>query len=338
MAIGSIADAVVKSDFAHQGIIEGVAQNLRVFNELSNGAIRLLDPVNKPGYNADNIYFSTFEDFTTRQNVASGGNLSSDDIGNITDIQEREVKLNRKTVVQQDEQFFRKGASGLQGGADELRVKLESGFVMSALKKQINDAIAACATAIRSQTALKYDRVTIGSNTGFSVLWLNNALALLKDLRDEVRCLVMNHESYRQLVADNVGRAISNVGGAVLREGTTATYGLPVLVTNAPALSGASIVGSAGSATDYLVLCLKENAVTVTVTEQYAFDMWRVPGKEIPTWEMFGRWAHNIRVKGLSWKTDSEDNPTDAQLTTTTKWELKASSAERAAGAVLIHA
>lgn len=342
MAVGTIADAVVKTPYAHTGIVEGVSQNIDLFNNLSNGTIVLRDPVNRGGYNADQLYFGTFEDFTTRHKVASGGSLASADVKNIVDIQSRAVKMNKKIVVQQDEQFFRKGASGIQNideAAAVVRGAIEREFVRSAMKSQINDAINALQASIRSQTALVNDVVTGAASSGAAGLThsrLNATLAKLGDQRGRIRALVMHSESYRQLVDQNVGAALTGVSDLVLREGTTATYGLPVLVTDASALTG-DLIGSAGTADEYIVLGLVENAMELTVTEEYTFDVTKMTGKEIPSYEMFGRWAHELRVKGLSWKTSSADNPTTTALGTTSNWEKKATSNKMCAGVALIH-
>ncbi|MEM8937366.1 MAG: major capsid protein [Pseudomonadota bacterium] len=342
MAVGTIADAVVNTPFAHTGIIEGVSQNIDLFNSLSNGTIVLRDPVNRGAYHADEIYFGTFEDFTTRHKVASGGSLSSDDVKNISDIQVRDVKMNKKIVVQQDEQFFRKGASGIQNideAAGVVRGAIEREFVRAALKSQLNDCVNAVQAAIRSQTALVNDVATGAASAGAGGLTharLNTTLAKLGDQRGRIRALVMHSESYRQLVDQNVGAALTGVSDLVLREGTTATYGLPVLVTDAASLTG-DLIGSAGTADEYIVLGLVENAIELTVTEAYTFDVTKMTGQEIPSYEMFGRWAHSLKAKGLSWKTASADNPTETALGTTTNWEKKATSEKMCAGVALIH-
>lgn len=338
--VGTIADAVVKSPFLHTGTIEGVSQNIDAFNALSNGTIVLRDPVNRPGYVDDKLYFGTFEDFATRHKVASGGTLASADIKKVVDVQEREVKLNRKIVVQQDEQFFRKGASGLQGGADELANMLGNGFAMAALKQQVNDSIRAAVGSIRSQTSNVNDVATGAASAGAAAVTparLNNTLAKLGDQRGRVRCLVMHSESYRQLIGDALSAAVTGISDFTLREGVPQTFGIPTLVTDAPALTSTSFVGSAASASEYAVLALVGNAIELTVTEEYSLTVTQMTGQEIPTYEMFGRWAHNMRIKGLSWKTSSGDNPSDTAISTTTNWEKKATNAKMLAGAVLIH-
>lgn len=340
LPIGSIADAVAKSPYAHSGYAEGVSRNLAVFNELSNGTIRLNDPINRPGYVDDLINFGTFEGFATRHKVASGGTLASADVKKIVDIQERAVKLNHKIVVYQDEQFFKKSAANLQGGPDELRPLLEQNFVGAALTQQVNDAINAAVAAIRSQTSNVNDIVTGAASAGLTratPVALNNTLAKLGDQRGRIKCLVMHSESYRQLIGDAISSVVSGIADFTLRSGTPQTFQIPVLVTDAPGLTSNSFVSSATSSTEYAILALVENGVQLTVTEEYMLDITRVPGQEIPSYEMFGRWAHELRIKGLSWKTSSDNNPTSTVLGTTTSWEKKATSQKMLAGAVLIH-
>lgn len=343
MAVGSIADAVVNTPFAHTGIIEGVSQNIDLFNAVSNNTIVLRDPVNRGGYNADQIYFGTFEDFATRHKVASGGTLSSADVKNVVDIATRAVKMNAKIVVQQDEQFFRKGASGIQNiddAAGIVRGAIEREFVRAAMKRQVNDCINGLQAAIRSQSTLVHDVSAAAGSAGTNGLThsaLNSMLAKMGDMRGSVRALVMGSESYRQLVDQNVGVALTGVSDLVLREGTTATYGLPVLVTDAPSLTATDITSSASSPAEYVVLGLVPNASELTVTEAYSFDITKMTGQEIPSYEMFGRWAHELRLKGLSWKSASPDNPTGAELGTTTSWEKKATNVKNCAGVALIH-
>lgn len=340
LPVGTIADAVVKSPFAHTGYAEGVSRNLAIFNQLSNGTIRLMDPVNRPGYVNDLITFGTFEGFATRHKVASGGALASADVKKMVDIQARAVKLNHKIVVYQDEQFFKKGASGLQGGADELRPLLEQNFVGAALTVQVNDAINAAVASLRSQSTNVKDVVTGAASAALTKItpdYLNDTLAKLGDQRGRVRCLVMHSESYRQLIGNALGASVTGISDFTLREGIPQTFGIPTLVTDAPGLTSTSWVSSAGSSAEYAVLALVENAVELTVTEEYMLDITKLTGQEIPSYEMFGRWAHELRIKGLSWKTSSADNPTTAQLGTASSWELKATSYKTIAGAVLIH-
>lgn len=340
LPIGTIADAVVKSPFAHTGYAEGVSQYIDVFNGMSNNTIRLIDPVNRPGYVNDLINFGTFEDFATRHNVAAGGPLASADVKKITDIQGRAIKLNGKIVIYQDEQFFAKGAAALSGGADAFRPLLEQNMVGAALKKQVNDAINAVTAAIRSQSSNVNDIVTGAASAGLTKatpIALNDTLAKLGDQRGRIRALVMHSESQRQLIGDAIGRATAGISDFTLREGVAQTFGIPYLVTDAPGLTSTSFVGSAATAAEYAILALVENAVQVTVTEPYVMTINPVTGQEIPSYEIFSRWAHEIRLKGLSWKTSSGDNPTSAALGTTTNWELKATSNKMIAGAVMIH-
>lgn len=339
LPLGSIADAVVRSPFAHTGYAEGVSQNLAIFNDLSAGTIRLIDPINRPGYTSDLINFGTFEGFATRHNVAAGGPLASADVKKIVDVSNVAVKRNQKIVVYQDEQFFRKGASGLQGGPDELRPLLERNFVGAALKVQVNDAIGAAVSAIRSQASNVLNVTASASALGRATPNnLNDMLHKLGDQRGRIRALIMHSESQRQLIGDALGQKVTGISDFTLREGVAQTFGIPTLVTDAPGLASPLFAGSAGSATEYAVLALVENAIEVTITEEYVLDIERVTGQEIPSYEMFGRWAHELRVKGLSWKAASPNNPTDAELATPTSWEKNAVTNQKMiAGAVLLH-
>lgn len=340
LPIGTIADAVVKSPFAHTGYAEGVSQNLDAFNALSAGTIILLDPVNRPGYVNDRIMFGSFEDFATRHNVATGGALASADVKKVIDIQGRSVKLNGKIVVYQDEQFFAKGAAALSGGAEAFRPLMERNFVGGALKKQVNDAINAATAGIRSQASNVNDVSGAGAASAGNRATpsaLNDTLAKLGDQRGRVRCLVMHSESWRQLIGNAISASVTGISDFTLREGTAQTFGIPTLVTDAPGLTAAAWTGSAASGSEYAILALAEGAVEVNVTEQYNMSITQLTGQEIPSYEVFGRWAHEIRLKGVSWKTNSADNPTSAALGTTTNWELKSSSAKTILGAALIH-
>jgi len=333
MAIGDYTDFILDPQSFHNGQFNFVTQNINAFNGASNGAIRLVYE-NLPGHYANNISFSLPENIYTRRDITSGAAIASGDRFYISEVNERSVKLNRKVYIENTLDSFAKSVKSMS--YEEASFIIGQQVAERRLKRQLNDSILSLRAALDQGDTTQTITVSSAHNAGkMNSEDLNTALGIMGDASGQLACLVMHSKAWRDLIGNQVVENIDGVSSYNLFQGTPATYGKPVLVTDSDNLK--VVTGSGSSAyTEYFTLGLTDMASVVTVSENSRLISDIPTGYENLTLVLQGEEAYNMKIKGYGWDaTNGGINPTDTALGTSTNWDVAMSSVKQRAGFVL---
>ena len=337
MAITNYTDFVIDNQYFHTGTFEAVTQNLSLFNELSQGAIRL-ENKQIPGHYNDNIMYTGLEDAWTRRDITSAAAISSGDTKKVSEVDQRGVKFNAKMYSPFTLHAFQKNFDpGMKGDYQEISRKIGQATGFSRLKQQLNHALYAAAAALKNQAGSTQTNVVSSANYNgkMNSLDLNLGRAKMGDMAGRIVCMVSHSKPYFDLIGQQVADKIAGVTDFNLFKGNPATYGIPALVTDSPALVNV-VAGTAGY-TQYHTLLLVADSVSVTNSEAEAMIAQPVTGKENIEIALQGEGAHNIELKGFQWDmTNGGINPTEAALATGTNWDTIFSSVKNRAGVVIV--
>lgn len=334
MPATSYTDFVIDNAYFHTGMFEGVTQNLGLFNEISGGAVRLVDD-RYTGHFNDRLLYKTMEDAWTRRDITSAAAVSSGDTKKIEEISQRGVKFNAKMFAPFTLHSFQKNFDpGMKGDYQDISRRIGQATAVGRLKQQVNHALYSARASLKQQTASLHQAVVSAGNYNgkMNSADLNLGRALLGDASSKLRCWVMHSTPYFSLVGNQVADKVAGVSDYVLREGSGLTYNIPVLVIDSPALSAVIGTGSAAY-TEYYTLGLVEDAVVISNSEPEVMIANPKTGNENIVIDLQGEGAHNIEVRGFQWDVQNGGiNPTEASLATGTNWDIASASVKNRAG------
>lgn len=334
MAVGGLADIVIRDEQVQDAVVEAIAQNLAVFNGVSNGALSLVDEHYAGNYD-HRIFWGNLSGFATRRDSSSTSAASGGDIKKLSELDEIGVKVDNKIIIQEQELFFAKSLAKMDWSEEMFTNNFAAALTEAMLEKQLQDALTVAVAAVAGETDSTLD-ITGETTKTASKGALNRALAKMGDQRQKIRCLVMHSDSESQLITEQLGDAVTGIGDFTLRTGTIQTLGIPYVVTDSTSLQVTTGTGT-GAVTDNYVLALVEDAVRVTNSEPYNMRFGYVPGQENATWEIRFDGANNYRAKGFQWDvTNGGRNPTSATLGTVTNWD-RIVGVKNASGIALKH-
>ena len=139
-----------------------------------------------------------------------------------------------------------------------------------------------------------------------------------------VKVLVMHSTTAKAFVDLNIDEKLDTVAGVTIRTAQIASLGIPILISDSPALSMTAGKG---------ILALTEGAIIVVDSEQPTADIQKVQGQQNLVLSMQREWAFNVAVKGISY-TDAGISPTNADLADKAKWTKVATDNKDIAGVI----
>lgn len=144
----------------------------------------------------------------------------------------------------------------------------------------------------------------------------------------------MHSKPFFDLMGSAITDKIYGVANITIYNGTIATLGKPVIVTDAAALYHAA-VGSVPAS--YTTLGLTEGAVEITESEEEQVVAEVITGLEQLAARIQGEYAFNVSVKGYSYDiANGGINPSDATLATATNWDKYVADIKHTAGIAII--
>lgn len=327
MATGKASDFQIYNEQYYGGMWEGLSQVTEGFNAAANGAIRLVQN-DLLGEFEKESFFKSISGFIARRDTTSVAAVS--DLP-MTQDENISVKINRRIgPIAQTFDAWKKV------GKDIGEMSFQVGRMVGEEKAKdlINTAILCAEAAIDGQTSLEYDG-TSDSPATLNHSKLVSGMNKLGDFSGRIALWVMHSKVYHDLLKGVVTdqAAAFQHGNFAINTGNVYTFGRPVLVIDAPALTDAN-----GSLTDtYNVLGLVQDAVIATESEDQNIVAEPVTGFANLIYRIQGEYAFNIRVKGFKWDTaNGLANPTDGTLGTTTNWDLAVTSYKNAAGVRIV--
>lgn len=299
------------------GMTEKMEQNNVAFNQASNGAIRLVTDLQRGNY-VQESFIKSISGLVARRDPSS---LAAVAYTAIDDAELVRVKLSRKVIpVARTIDSWRK----INVNPQTMSVLLGQQSAAAILIDYLNSALRAVRASITAVTALNYD----GSAGNLSYQSLTNGRALFGDASARLACWVMHSKPFHDLFSDGlVNYKIDDVAGFELMTGNLRTMGLPVVVTDSPALV------TTGSPNQYHTLGLVADAVSVIESEEKTIFSEIVGGLENLVIALQGEHAFTIGVKGAQWDiANGGPNPSDAALGTSTNWDTVATDVKSNAG------
>jgi len=310
-------DLVIDNELVRLGIVETLEQNVDGFNASSNGTITLGSVALENDF-ADESFIKALAsaDLVQRRDYLGTGTVAPK---KLVEDAVNTVKLSR-----------RYGPFSTSYDAWNRSNRSVETFSL-AIGKQLGVAIAAdmLNTVLGAGVAgIQATQAAIGDGTAvFDYTNIVDGLASLGDKAGRVEMLVMHSNTYFSTVDKGLSmNALENVGGMTIREGGAYSLGLPVLVTDSPALDN-------GDGT-FNVLGLTNDALRAIESDDTIMKAQDVLLNENIEHIIQGEGSFNVGVKGCKFD-PSKANPIDADLATVANWTYLFSDVKSGAGFML---
>lgn len=321
MATGTQADFKVYNDFFQTGALEALAKNINVFNAASGGTM-VLGSSQIAGDINQQAFYKRVANLVSRRDITSTAAATA---AKMTQGEDVSVKLSRKIgPVEQTLEAFRRIA----------RDPMEMSFILG--QQWAEDMMAdAVATSTRSLVAAIGGQSSVVSTDNQSSTLdfkgINEGKRLFGDQSGRIKAMVMNANSYFNLLDQGIDDKIDSVAGAIIRQGTAATQGLTTIVVDDDSLT----FDDTGTQRDR-ILFLTEGAVAFNEQNDRTLISETVTGLENLVGRVQGEYNVELDVKGYSYDyTNGGANPDDAALDLTTNWDLN-TDVKNGAGAMTV--
>jgi hypothetical protein len=311
MSIGTFANFVIYQPQFWSGVIEVLQRQTGVFNEASQGALIMEGRFIKGDYEQQSFLKYTGSLVVPRDTTSTA---------TVTDIALNQgemvgVKVNRRIgPVAMSNDAFRK--AGFDPKVFSLQVGEQVGpEIMGDYSDSLINSVAA---AVKAITALNYDATADTLKTMNHAI-LPKAFQKFGDRASRLLAFVMHSKPYYDLVGQAIADKIVNVADLAIAQGSTATLGRPVVITDSPSLTN---LDASGNITSYNTLVLSAGAGTLTESEERDVELQRVTGLANLVNRLQGEHAFNLAVKGCAWDiTNGGKNPSNTALGTSSNWD-----------------
>ena len=323
MAIGLVSDMKLIPEVFFAGMSDTLAENITVFNDNSNGAIRLVNEASANHRTTEN-FFQFQSGLVTRRDIASVAAITAD---KLTMQEINDIKLNRKYFLAHTLDSLRKTGLGMEDFSFEAGrqagVNISKDYVDTVIKSNVA-ALTKAATTFRDITGAVNKAITYDE--------LIDTMALFGDSSSNFRAIVMHSKPFFKLFKDATDVLVHNVAGVALYEARIPSFNLPVIVTDNANLVVAD--GGGAGVNSYYTMILSEGASNIVQSELGTVDSGIERGLENLVMEIQGEYAYNVRLKGWDFS-NAITNPTDAQLTNAANWTYRFGDVKNGAGVIL---
>lgn len=308
MAIGKASDLTIYNEEFIGGYVDQLQQNSN-FNEATQNTLVLRSRFHEGDYSKEAM-FDLVTNLVSRRDTTS---VSAATDLSITSDEFIGVKLNRKIgPVAQTLDAWKKL------GRDERMISFVIGQQVAKAQQVeiLNSALAALEGKLDAVAALEHSAVdgTLASTD------LVTGLSKAGDSAGDIVAWIMHSKPYFDLIGNQTTNAIYRANGVRIMEGTPATYGRPVFVTDSASLVESQGVSSAADA--YSTLGLRAGAAIAEFSEPETVVMDLVSGLENIVYRMQGEFAYTLSLKGCKWDVaNGAANPDGAAVATATNWD-----------------
>ncbi len=325
---GTLEDMVLYPDQIQGGAYETLVENTDVFNAASRNALRIVPALRKAEYAAEAFTQRISTTLIRRRDPSSVSAIEPDKIAQEEALS---IKVNRGYLIEQTEDAFRK-ALGAGVSAEALSYMVGQQIAKEMLGDMSNVLIGSVTGALSLQATNLVD-LTEAAAPIVTTASLVDALAKMGDSAHLIRAWVMSPTVFYNLTKRQISESISGIANIAVMSGGPTTLGIPVIVTDCPAL----VIDGGSDPDTYVTLGLTENAGVIEDSETRSILTERVGGLANIVQRVQGEYAYNVGVKGFSWNTTTGGtNPTDAYLAAGTYWtKVRASHKDLAGVAIL---
>lgn len=327
MAASTINDVVIYQDEMYSGVIEIIEQNADFVSETTQGAIQYITNSLK-GEFKDRSFWELGEDMIFDRDPTDIDDVNVEGLSQSNLISPK-MDL-RIGPIQATEDQFRK----LQEQPEQMSFIVGTQVGKNLAVQWLNRALTGGVAALTKSTDTHFDATTATDPEDrlISTRVLNKALGgIMGDGRERVRALVMHSGAFTALTDGQIVDKLTGVTDRIVYGGTTATLGLPVLVTDSPALIDADPAGDGSDPAQYKILALTENALLMEESEGgVVMGTDRIFGKGNLMRIMQGETSVNISIKG--WSFTGGASPAVADIGTSANWDYLYTDVKSGAG------
>lgn len=323
MSIGLASSLTIYNEQVIGGFVETIQQNVDGFNAASGGGIVMQTDEHIGDY-ARETFFDVIASLVTRRDTTS--------VAAVTDLAATSdefigVKRNYKVgPVAQTLDAWRKIASDQR----ELSFIIGQQMARAVPQVMLNACLMALEGKLDSVAALEQ------TNTGATVTTegLVQALGKVGDASQRIVAWVMHGKVYHDLLLDQITDAVYRADGVMIMQGSPATLGRPVLVTDSTNLLETDGVSTGVDA--YSTLGLFAGGAVCEISEPPTAVLDLVTGLENIVYRFQGEGAYTVSLRGCEWDVaNGGANPNDTALALATNWDTQVADNKLLPGVIL---
>lgn len=315
----ALSDLAVYSEYAYQGLLETISQQIELFNAASGGAIVLRTAAHVGDY-SDTVNWARIQGLVRRRNAYGSGSVAEKNFEHIVDTM---VKVAAGTPpVRIDPGQFR----WIQQNPEEAGALFGQQLAEDTMADMLNTGLM-CYVAALTGEADVYEDVS-AEDTTFNTLL--GASAKFGDRSNDLRAWAMHSKS----LFDIFGVALANTQG-LFNFGTVNVrqdgFGRPFIVTDSP-----SLIDVVSEPDKHYIAGMTTGAIVIEMNDDYDQNVDTDNGDENIIRTIQAEWSYSMGVKGYSWdKATGGKSPNDAALATANNWDRVSTSHKDTAGVLI---
>jgi len=292
----------------YSGWLEGLAQEVDVFNEKSNMTIMLGSEVYIGSFFKEAGY-DRIGDLISRRDV-SVDTAATDSRMALMELVGVDLASKIGPVFETDENFKRRGRS-----VGEMATIIGRQAAGDYLKRALDQIVSSLIGTVGVDTVLVDDT---DKATATNHKHLTKAMRLFGDKGRNLSAYLMNSEAFYDLVDDKLDNfVIDSVAGVQIVSGVNqGALGKPIIVAD---IAGLTYDEGAGELRNR-VFGLMAGAASALQRGTTEIVVNRITGKENLGYQYQGEYNYLMKVLGYAWNTASGINPTDAAIATPANW------------------
>lgn len=317
MAINYTLDTFKIYDKEFQdGMEKALNRNLDVWNSATGGGLILTTESLKGQYEKKALIAAMSQSVIKVRDPKSVASIVFDTLDEIEFIG---VKVNRYSAIQKTADTFAKLAQD-----PNTSFSTAVGYLTGDLIA--NDMIETAVSALMGATQAEATHVLGTGVADMTFSDINAAKFVYGDQYKNVTAILMHSDTAKAFTDVNIAEKMDNVGGVTIQNGTIASLGLPIIISDIEALTMTAGKG---------VLFLTVGAATLTNSESPRIYTDFDPTTENTMLRIKREWALNVSCKGYSY-TKGTVNPTNADLAAKASW-TKVATDTKSLGAVIVN-
>jgi len=322
----SLSQMEVFNAYYMPAAIETLAQEVRKFNEASNGAFRM----STEGFDGSFLQTSFFKNIAAAKRrvdrFAPQATVTPIDL-----TQDKHVSVKVAGGIG-PVRFEPSQFTWLQKPTVEGVEVISRQIAEMLLEDQLNTAIAALVAAIGNQGALA--TVDVSATGALTQATLNNSHALFGDNSGRMVAQIMSGPSYHEFIGQNINNQNQLFVAGNVR--VIDILGKISVVTDSPALFSAA---AGGDPAKRRVLSLVEGAATVMDSNDVITNIETKNGQTRIETTLQMDYTYGLGLKGYAWDAaNGGESPMDVELETGTNWRKVESSIKHTAGVMAVGA
>lgn len=324
MVASVYSDFRILDEHLHRGVQEEMSQKVDAFNAETLNCIRLIDE-RVSGHFEHNVLWKDLPNAIAWRDISSTASVADEKIEEIDEIA---VKINRRIKPHSATgDALRKSLAPFNNSLEQWSADWGQRLARNMPKDMLNTALLAATTALRTEATNLQDESATGTIVS---TMLPDTLFRMGDAADRVTCWVMHSKVFKDLLKEQISTNRLEVTAFAMFEGSAATLGKPVFITDSPNLI------RTGTPNTYLTLGLVEDAIVIKNAEEEDMLVDKPSGLHQILYRIQGEFAYTIQVKGFQWDTTNGGiNPQDAAVGTGTNWDEVSTSNKGFAGVIL---